>query len=65
MIRVHLRIHRQGHTKENSWWLNDAKGLPLSRVCDECLETVRGCYAPEVLGDQGRYEDVVEEPVDE
>jgi hypothetical protein len=59
------REHAQTHTKQNSWWLNDARGIPCSRVCDEpgCLEAVKARYKPEVFG-EGRYEDAVEEPID-
>ena len=64
MNQRHLAIHKQSHTKENSWWLNDAKGIPLSRVCDTCEEEVKKQYQPEVLGESGRYEDVVEERIE-
>jgi hypothetical protein len=59
------REHAQTHTKQNSWWLNDARGIPCSRVCDTpgCIEAVKARYKPEVFG-EGRYEDAVEEPID-
>lgn len=60
-----LSIHKQQHTKLNSWWLNDAKDIPLSRVCDDCIELVKEKYSPEVLGERGRYEDVVEEQIED
>lgn len=59
-----LRRHKQTHTKSNSWWLKDCKGIELSRVCDECIEAVKKQYPPEVLGLRGRYEDVVEEQIE-
>lgn len=59
-----LRIHKQSHTKENSWWLKDAKGIELSRVCETCEASVRAQYRPEVLGEYGNYEDVVEERIE-
>ncbi len=59
-----LHIHKQRHTKQNSWWLKDAKGIELSRVCDDCIEDVKRQYAPEVLGERGRYENVVEEQIE-
>lgn len=65
MSKDELRSHRQEHNKSNSWWANDAKGIPLCRVCDDCEETALSEYAPEVLGLRGRYEDVVEECIDE
>jgi hypothetical protein len=58
-----LRAHKARHDKQNSWWLNDAKGIPVSRVCDECVNAVKAGYAPEVFGG-GHYEDVVEETIE-
>lgn len=61
-----LLRHQDTHTKENSWWTDDAKGIPLCRICDECEEAALAKYKPEVLGLGRRsYEDVVEEPIDE
>jgi len=59
-----LNAHLATHTKANSWWLKDAKGIPLARVCDECIEDIKSRYPLEVLGECGRYEDVVEEQID-
>jgi hypothetical protein len=53
------------HTKCNSWWLHDAKGIPLARVCVECEAQVRDRYSPEVLGERGAYEDMVDEQIEE
>lgn len=65
MTDAELRVHKQTHNKENSWWMNDTRGIPLSRVCDECVADVRKQYKPEVLGEgPGEYEDVVEEPIE-
>jgi hypothetical protein len=61
----YLRAHRATHTKTNSWWLRDAKGIELARVCDECIDEVKSQYAPEVLGELGRYEDVVDEQIED
>lgn len=61
-----LLRHQDTHTKENSWWASDAKGIPLCRICDECEDAALAKYKPEVLGLGSRsYEDVVEEPIDE
>ena len=59
-----LYIHRQTHTKQNSWWLNDAKGIPISRVCGECEEKVKDGYNPAIFGEYGNYEDVVDEQIE-
>ena len=65
MTDQQLREHKQTHTKENSWWMNDARGIPLSRVCETCVADVRKQYKSEVLGEgDGEYEDVVEEPIE-
>jgi len=60
-----LFAHRINHTKQNSWWMNDAMGIPLCRVCDECFDSACAKYKPEVLGISGRYEDVVEEQIED
>ena len=59
-----LRRHAQTHTPATSSGLYDARGIYLRRVCGECRESVMAQYAPEVLGLAGRYEDVVEEPIE-
>jgi len=59
-----LQAHLNTHTKANSFWLKDAKGIPLARVCYDCIELVKARYQPEVLGERGRYEDVVEEQIE-
>jgi len=64
MDRQQLSEHRQTHTKQNSWWMNDARGIPLCRVCDTCIQAAKATYRPEVLGEEGRYEDVVEERIE-
>jgi hypothetical protein len=33
----------------NSYWQNDARGIPLCRTCDKCHETRMATYRPEVL----------------
>jgi hypothetical protein len=60
------REHARTHDKQNSWWMNDARGIPCTRVCDTpgCRETAESKYKPEVLGKGGRYEDAVEEPIE-
>ena len=29
---------------KDSWWLTDCKGIPLARVCAECLAKVKAKY---------------------
>ena len=60
-----LRTHKSTHNKSNSWWLHDAKNIPVSRVCDDCEEAVKDRYDPAIFGEGDRsYEDVVEEPIE-
>jgi hypothetical protein len=37
------------HTKEESWWEYDARGIPLCRVCSKCRKEKLKGYRPEVL----------------
>ena len=64
VTRENLDVHKRTHTKENSWWMKDAKGIELCRVCDDCADAAKSFYAPEVLGERGRYEDVVDEQIE-
>lgn len=32
-----------------SWWKNDARGIPLCRVCEDCSVKKLKRYRPEVL----------------
>lgn len=45
-----------------SWWENDARGIPLCRVCPECQKEKLAQYRPEVLTDSNYYAD---EPIEE
>lgn len=35
----------------DSWWESDARGIPLARVCDECVDRKLAVYRPDVLTD--------------
>lgn len=38
------------HVKgDGSWWENDARGIPLTRVCHTCKDEKLSRYRPEVL----------------
>ncbi len=62
---MNLEKHRESHTRENSWWIYDARNISLARVCDVCQEEVIKSYPPEVTGISGNYTDVVDEPIEE
>lgn len=64
VTRENLQEHRMEHTKANSWWEHDVRGIPLCRVCDECEKVALKQYKPEVLGHGGKYEDAVEEQIE-
>ena len=34
---------------ENSWWRNDARGIPLAKVCGQCEKEKLSKFRPEVL----------------
>lgn len=46
----------------DSHWRNDARGIPLCRVCPACEERKLAAYRPEVLTDSN-YE--ADEPIEE
>ena len=46
---------------KNSWWENDARGIPLARVCVECKNKQLSKYKPSVLKNSNYYTD---EPVE-
>jgi hypothetical protein len=64
MTREELSQHRQTHDKSNSWWMFDARGIELCRVCGECEESARATYSPAILGTEPGYEEMVEEPIE-
>lgn len=49
-------------SSKNSWWENDARGIPLARVCVDCKQDKLSKFRPEVLTDS-QYE--ADEPIEE
>lgn len=47
---------------KDSWWENDARGIPLARVCIECKREKLSKYRPEVLTNS-QYD--ADEPIEE
>lgn len=45
------------HTKDESWWEYDARGIPLARVCERCQAEKLASYRPDVLTDSGYWAD--------
>lgn len=36
-------------SEQESWWENDARGIPLARVCETCIDTKLSHFRPDVL----------------
>jgi len=45
----------------DSYWQNDARGIPLCRTCDKCHDEKMARYRPEVLNNS-QYE--CDEPIE-
>jgi hypothetical protein len=50
------------YSEENGWWVNDAQGIPLCKVCDKCEEQHLSKYRPEIL--TGYTQEDVDEPIE-
>lgn len=48
---------------DGSWWANDARGIPLRRVCEKCERAKLAGYRPEIL--TGYTQADVDEPIEE
>lgn len=51
-------------SNENSFILYDARGIPVGRVCRQCIDKVKSKYRPEVFEDTqyDTYGEAVDEP---
>jgi hypothetical protein len=45
----------------SSWWEHDARGIPLARVCDACIDAKLTPYRADVMTDPNYWAD---EPVE-
>ena len=45
------------HLGQPTWTAYDARGIPLTRVCDLCEKAKLSVYRPEVLHDSNYYTD--------
>lgn len=50
-----------GQSPNFSYWLTDARGIPVARVCDSCVERIKARFRPEIFADP-QY--VADEPID-
>jgi len=51
------------HHVDTSWWVNDARGIPLCKVCNQCKKERLSRYRPEILS--GYDQSDVDEPIEE
>ena len=49
-------------SRKSSWWENDAQGIPLTRVCDDCREKKLARFRPCILA--GYTQADVDEPIE-
>jgi hypothetical protein len=52
------------HTRDESWWEYDARGIPLCRVCDKCRDAQLRRYRRDVLVNSNYEADEPIEPED-
>jgi hypothetical protein len=64
VTKENLRDHKMTHDKSNSWWLRDAKGIELCRVCDDCEEVSIDQYPDWVTGRSAGYAENVDEAIE-
>jgi hypothetical protein len=50
---------------EEAWWEDDARGIPLARVCDQCKEEKLGGFRQDVRDDPNYWADEPIEPDEE
>ena len=58
--QIDLSEHRCNRSE--SWWENDAQGITLCRVCDECIDAKLARYRPEILSGYDQRD--VDEPIE-
>ena len=56
-------MNQCNHTRADSWWEHDGRGIPLARVCAKCQEAVLSKYDPKILEyyTQADVDDQIEE----
>lgn len=54
---------RCDHTQDQSWWEYDAQGIPLVRVCEQCVDEQLARFRPDIL--EGYNQSDVDEPIEE
>lgn len=66
MTPEEYREHYATHTKANSYWMRDARGIECCRVCDVpgCIETAESRYDSRIFRGSS-YDDAVEEQIED
>jgi hypothetical protein len=54
---------RCDHTRADSWWEHDGRGIPLARVCNKCCEAVLSKYDPKIFEYYAQSD--VDEPIED
>jgi hypothetical protein len=63
MVKMKMHSCVGGHpSTEPSWWLKDARGIELCRVCDLCQTEKIARYRPEIIS--GYDQNDVNEDID-
>ena len=50
-------------SKDSTWWVYDARGIPLCRVCEKCVDEKLSRYKSEILSGYGDAD--VDESIEE
>lgn len=52
-----------GWSTKPTWWVSDARGIPLCKVCEDCEKSKLSRYRPEILTgyDQSDVLETIEE----
>jgi len=60
MLKDPCKMH---NTEDGSWWISDAQGIPLCRVCEKCEAAKLMRYRPHILTgyDQSDVDERIEE----
>ena len=61
---MNIHLYCRCGSGQESWWENDARGIPLARVCEKCRKEKLKGYRPDVLTDSNYWADEAIEPED-
>lgn len=61
-LRGYAACREEGHI-DGGWWVRDAQGIELCKVCERCEVERLSVYRPEILS--GYTQEDVDEPIEE